>query len=333
MPILFGNIASAIAKALSSVLDTFNRANNASSLGVADGTTSPTGAWTTVRGSWGISSNAANSATAATSYPLATLKFQSNTATLGIDNIGPGAGVAFWVTDANNWWATYVDGTQSCSTCYNTSNPNYTTCYNGSNPINGTCYNTSNPNYTTCYNTSNPINGTCYNPPNYSTNTCINIGYCYNGNAYTCVTGYNTSNPYTCADGGYNASNPYTCVTGYNTSNPYSCVAGYNTSNPYSCSCVTNNSVKLISSIASTISTVATFTMAATVLGIKTLINGVTGGITVRGYSTTGYGTQIGTDQSTTATGFTATKTHGIILGPTTYTTAQTANIDNFQLN
>jgi len=332
MPNFFGIIASSLAKALASVLDTFNRANNASSLGTADNTVAPTGSWSVIRGSWGIASNAANSSTAASSYPLATLNFQSNTVTLGVDNIGPGAGTAFWVTDSGTWWATYVDATQSCSTCYNGSNTNYTTCYNPSNPINGTCWNTSNPINGTCWNTSNPINGTCYNPPNYGTNTCINIGYCYNGNAYTCVTGSNTSNPYTCVTGS-NTSNPYTCVTGHNTSNPYTCASGSNTSNAYSCSCVTNNSVNLIKSIASTISTVATFTMTATVLGLKTLINGVTGVITVRGYSTTGYTTQIGTDQTATATGFTAKNTHGIILGPTTYSAAQTANIDNFQVN
>ena len=308
MPNIIGVIASSLAKALASVLETFNRSNG--SLGTASGTTSPTGNWTTVIGSWGIVTNQANTATTPSSYPLATLTFQSASVTLGEDNIGAGAGTAFWVTDSGNWWATYVDGVQSCSTCYNGSNPNYATCYNASNP-----------NYTTCTNSGNAINGTCYNSGPYNAYNCGCCGnQCGVGNPYSCVTGYNTGNP-------------YTCVAGYNTANPYSCVAGYNTSNPYSCSCVQTSTVKVIKSIASVISTVATFTMTSIVLSFKTIINASTGVITVRGYSNTGYGTQIGTDQQVTATGYTATNKHGILIAPVNYASYQTANIDNFQVN
>jgi len=104
---------------LKAFVDSFTRTNNASSLA---GSTSPTNKWITYRGTWGISSNRANSATAASSYPMAAIKTGAKTAKIKVTNeisARCGYGVAFWVTDANNWYGLYSDRTyQQTSNTY-----------------------------------------------------------------------------------------------------------------------------------------------------------------------------------------------------------------------
>jgi hypothetical protein len=442
-------------KALLSIIETFNR-SNISQLSTAGSTSAQ---WSSVRGSWGISSNKASSSTTASSYPISVLTFSSEYVTLGVDGISPGVGTAFWVTDSGNWWGTYVDGTQSCQTCQNASNcSSYSTCTNpssgGNCTGNTTCYNPSSggncSGNTTCYysptggncsgNTTcyySPTGGncsgntTCYNPgsggncnytygciswnpivpgnsysstnytnviraegscsaqgagnsapgascsgyysqfyccasttsgtnPSYGGN-CSGYGtYCAGsnpvvpgnpyiccsswnpvvpGNPYTCCAGSNPvvpGNPYTCCAGSNPVvpGNPYTCCAGNNPIVPgtnYSCCSAYNTPTNYPCNCVTDNSIKVIKSISNTISTVATFAYNATIAGFKTILSN--GTITVRAYSGSGYTSQIGSDQSTSTGAFTSSKLHGIIKGPTTYTPAQTGEIDEFRVN
>jgi hypothetical protein len=108
------------------------------------------------------------------------------------------------------------------------------------------------------------------------------------------------------------------------------CCYAYNTGNAFSCNCVVNNKVKLIRSISGTISNVATFSFNATVAGFKTILSGNT--VTVKAYSGSGYQSQIGADQSTTVSGYTKTKKHGILKGPVTYTDAQTSEINEFRV-
>lgn len=95
----------------------------ASASGVVAGFTDPftgTGSlasrWTNTSGSWTRDTDDAYTATAASSYPLAS--FDANTRNVsvrseyGVANTF-GWGVAFWVTDANNWWAAVVDRTEN----------------------------------------------------------------------------------------------------------------------------------------------------------------------------------------------------------------------------
>lgn len=70
--------------------------------------------WTSTRGSWSVLSNKSYTATAASSYPLAT--FNANTIGVNVRvDFGTadthGWGVAFWVKDADNWWAVVTDKT------------------------------------------------------------------------------------------------------------------------------------------------------------------------------------------------------------------------------
>lgn len=110
---------------LKAFVDSFTRTNNASSLA---GSTSPTNKWITYRGTWGISSNRANSATAASSYPMAAIKTGAKTAKIKVTNgisTRCGYGVAFWVTDANNWYGLYSDRT------YQQTSATFTCCPSG----------------------------------------------------------------------------------------------------------------------------------------------------------------------------------------------------------
>ena len=329
-----------------SFIDAFNRTTSATSLGSPGGSNT----WSNIRGAWGIINNKATANSAASTYPISTINFGSSDVTIAQDNVANGVGATFWVTDANNWWATttnvvqsyqtaYVPGSTNYSTCYAAGNTNYGTCYVGGNANYGTCYVAGNTNYTTCYgsvtnyyygcSSPSPVYGTCYNQSHY-------YNYYIPSNPYSCVlyyTQYCTAYPYTyyysysCASGDNSYS--YTCVTGDN-SYSYTCATG---SNSYSYTCATGSnsaytynynysyaySVKLIQSIANAISTITTFTFSSLVVGLKTIVKGSTGDITVRGYSSTGFGTQIGSDQTYTATGYTPTTTHGMILAPADY--------------
>jgi len=154
----------------------------ASASGVVAGFTDPftgTGAlasrWTNTSGSWTRDTDDAYTATAASSYPLAS--FDANTRNVsvrseyGVANTF-GWGVAFWVTDANNWWAAVVDRTESscvigsttgCCACgdggistgYPSCNCVYCDC--GSCPSNPNCGQTQYAG--TC---TYPVYGTCY---------------------------------------------------------------------------------------------------------------------------------------------------------------------------
>jgi hypothetical protein len=376
------NVIASRLKALLSVTETFNRAN----IGTLSNAGTTSAKWTSVRGSWGISSNKASSSTAASSYPISTLTFSKEDVIISVDGITPGLGTAFWVTDSGNWWGTYVDGTQQCGTCSTPGNcSSYYSCcqgtMNSSNPYDYTCCT---GNYNQGYTASGTNPATC--PGGYVTQAGCPCGVYNQGYTagyyvwYTCGGSGNSapasscgltyaqaqqcggckrnSEPYyntgnctctafvTTCSGGEVPGTPYsqwvagTCnqtgtCTAWNTSNCNSnyaanCCGAYNATTYYSCNCVTNNSIKLIKSIAGTISTVATFSLNTAVAGFKTILSGNT--VTVRAYSGSGYTSQIGSDQSSTVSGYSKTKKHGILKAPVTYSAAQGSEIDEFRV-
>ena len=101
---------------LSAFIDAFTRSDSGSDIGanVVE--------WIPERGTWGINSNAVTTSTAASSYPIAT--FNAGTLAATVKATLPavrsaGAGVAFWVTDANNWWAAVADKVDLSGAPYN----------------------------------------------------------------------------------------------------------------------------------------------------------------------------------------------------------------------
>lgn len=68
--------------------------------------------YTQTTGSWSISSGDLSTSTAASSYPLITFNARTREVTVKAEPGTTGQygwGVAFWVTDANNWWAVIAD--------------------------------------------------------------------------------------------------------------------------------------------------------------------------------------------------------------------------------
>ena len=77
--------------------------------------------WTNVRGTWFANGSQAQSNDAASNYSLASATLSSNNMSVSA-SVGGGGGVAFWVSDANNWWAASYTNTSSsyqcnCGTC------------------------------------------------------------------------------------------------------------------------------------------------------------------------------------------------------------------------
>jgi len=110
---------------IGSLKDLFTRANTTTGLGTA-----PTGqVWAATRGNWFISSNKATSNDTPSTYPLASAQVGLTypTITEAVDNRG-GPGIAFWVTDSNNWWGFYAqtNTSSSASTVCTTYSPAYT---------------------------------------------------------------------------------------------------------------------------------------------------------------------------------------------------------------
>lgn len=96
---------------LRAFLDTFDRVDNALSLA---GSTGGPSKWQTIRGTWGISGNKANSTTAASSYPLAGINTGTKSVKIKVSNPNAGAcgyGLAFWVSDGSNWYGAHTDRT------------------------------------------------------------------------------------------------------------------------------------------------------------------------------------------------------------------------------
>lgn len=122
-----GTFASSIVKR---IVDNFNRVTSGS-LGTA--TSGQT--WDAIRGVWFANGTKAQSTDAASTNPIATIPFGSS-ATITADVDGGGVGIAFWQSDANNWWASvpnYIQVSDSVFTCdavqvTSTSNPPSGSC-------------------------------------------------------------------------------------------------------------------------------------------------------------------------------------------------------------
>jgi hypothetical protein len=178
---------------LKAFVDNFARANNASILG------EDVAKWTAVSGTWGITSNLANSTTPASSYPVATFDAITKDVSIKATGSGSGAGygVSFWVTDSNNWWGAHTDKSTFTAAPYN--------CPSGgtANNTNGNCnygYGASGGPYTA---------GGPY--------PCCAGSYTFGADCWVCCPWTKVSNP----AGAPWCSNPY-----YTQPAPYNCPSG-----------------------------------------------------------------------------------------------------------
>lgn len=377
-----------VLSALVTVIDTFNRSDNASDLGSAGGQK-----WKIWRGVWGISTNKASSSTAASSYPLATLTFTRQDVTVGIGGPAPGTGASFWVTDANNWYSTVYVQTETCQTCtncnaWNASNCNAFGCnswtcnsafcngtWNASNCNSpGPCaiYNPATP---PCYCLTTicnqPVNRTCanfsggtcqaYNPSNCNRwNNVAPKGYCQSGawntsncarwNAINCASWNNNfCNQWACLEWVCTIGNciRWNCSGTFNVSNCNSwfctsancpqastfCSGFFNPSNcnsffSFSCNCQTEYRINIISSIASSVTTVVSTLWSGVIGSFKSVLSG--NNITIKAYTNTNYTSQIGSDSVQTLLSPQKSKLFGIIKAPSTI--GQGNSIDEFRV-
>jgi len=172
-----GIVDSSGGKVLPTTSDDFNRANSTDITAIGK-------KWTETSGEWAITSNQLTTSTAASSYPIATLRTNTKDATVKVDRAnGDGWGVAFWVVDQNNWFSVNTEMTQSSvqnpasSGSYEQQTFTGNTCsggkiYNGDStfpPYGGTCYdlvcisynNDGVPASTTCPSGSSVVPGYC----------------------------------------------------------------------------------------------------------------------------------------------------------------------------
>jgi hypothetical protein len=321
-------------KGLASVTETFNRTDGL--LGFGGGTSSVP--WQTVRGSWSIAANkAVGNPTVA--YPIAALQFTNTDVTLSVDGIAPGVGTAFWVTDSNNWWGSYLDNTQTCSTCANSNNiATYVTNSTFVPAVPSNCTTYSSP-LCSFYNQGN-FAGTYYaygcgaDSCQYpyqtpiSNNSSEGLKRCGCGSSRCCRAMVELYNQGTCG-AFYNNCTAYNASQAaftFNTSNP----STYNAITYFSCNCVNNYSVKIVKNIAGTITQVTSFALSALAVGFRTILSGST--ITVRAFAGAGYTSQIGADQNVSSTGAVKTKQHGIMRAAVNYAPSQTNVIDSFSV-
>lgn len=332
MPIL-SSIAGAAAKAYGMmanakriITDTFNRANGSL------GTSSSGHPWSVLRGTWSISSNKAASSDSGNTYALATVDIGAQNIVVSADIADGGPGVAFWVTDANSWWASSVNYRNSsysytysgcCGGSVNVSVGSSCTCGSYSCSVYLACYDEYVSGYSCpsgCF--YSPSMGQClYNitedgcgsgTPIYSTSYCAN-GY------YSCGS---TCNSIGCASSGAK-------ITGGSVA---TCSASIAT-----CSATGTNyytELKLYKDVSGTISTVATqqintnTSSYSKVNSIKAITSGDS--ITVSAYSNAGLSSQLGSNLTNTPVSPIKGSKAGIIKTPTDDNSGST--LDNFSI-
>lgn len=260
-------------KTIKTLTELFNRTSG-SPLGQAAGTESFS--WIDLRGTWTNGGNKSQSSSAANTYPLSKLPIESADMTATVKGIGNGSGVAFWITDSNNWYATVSDAAQSCQTC------------------------------STCNAYTTNVSG-YYVVLNYGSYSRL---YC-NGNwRYDCFAYCGSFESCSVCQGGYvgpanPAYNISQCITNYTTN-----CSSYSY---YDCNCSNNYTIKLLKNIAGTISVVTSSAASSAIAAIKAIISGTS--ISITSYSDSNATTSNGT-LTHDAVGATRDASVGIIISP-----------------
>lgn len=291
------------------ITDSFNRANNAS-LGSTE-TGSKT--WTNLRSTaWAIVSNQASNSGTATNYPIASISLGVSDTTTSV-TVSQGCGPAVWITDANNWWASfhYTTSTQNCgggAGAWGTSNPGSCTCgtVESRGPVadcNGAA---------TAWSYSDPVTCAC---GTRQTQVAQAAG-CFGG--YTSVS---------CGDAGGSWNGSQCCFTEVL---QYRCSASASSHTEYRCTdsvsgSTTNHKLRLVSMVSGSIATTDDVSLASAPAAIKITTLGDV--ITARAYSDSAMTTLLGTNTKSPTTPSKGTST-GIVKAPGG--TAQGSTVDSF---
>jgi hypothetical protein len=323
--------------------DDFDRANQ-SGLGTAkDGSI-----WNTLRGSFSISSNTAVGVDA--NYPIANQTMPFSNVEIDLYGTTQGSAASLWVTDSGNWWAvgmTQEPESCNCTYYYNTNyyyadqlavgqnaTTGYSVCnqsscnaassycagnYNGQNCNNFAC-NGYTCNAYNAYNSKNKTGGTC------AASSCA---------GYRCSGSYNASN---CNSLGYICYGGYTCNVSQSLYTPgnyyyyYYAVLHSSTSGPYaSCSTCYPQYIRVIQSVANTVSVVTQWSIGTLASALKIKTSGSQ--ITVSAYSDSSMITQIGSDLVYTPTGVAITPAFGLTVIPSTYNQGYTTDAIEIKTN
>ena len=323
MPIIaiFASIARAIAAGYAAVSDTFTR-TTAGSLG-----TSSSGAvWRAIRGTWYSNATVGQSDDAASTYPIAAVDMASSNVTVST-SVSAGTGVAYWVTDANNWYATTARTSvstynYSCGSCY--------TCQSCGCGCSA---------YNSCVNS----NCSCatYNP-------CQSCTYC----GSTCSSGVLCDGNSTCRSGSCSGSIIGTPTCSSCPNSTCSC-ATYNSCPDASCGCATCATctdcfycgqptcvgynyaykMRMFRSVSGTVSDlVSEVALSGQAAAIKTVTSG--GSVTATAYSDTAMTTSVGTS-TTSPTSPLKGLGAGVIKAPSDVLGAATqgSTVDSFSAN
>jgi hypothetical protein len=312
------NILGIITSVLSKITDSFNRSDG--SIGSTD--TGQT--WSATRGTWTISTNKATSSDAGSAYPLASINLGLQDVAVSADITNGGPGVAFWVTDNNNWWASSVS--------YSSSSCNCQTCGGDCASYNPTYC--AQANYCQYSYISGYTNGSC--------NGCNACGASYySGGAPDCRCYDNNDGDVGSSGCATYVQIPvYTVVSEYNeaqcgcaTYGGGGC-ASYNPT--YSCNCqtCTATTLSIYSDVSGTIttptsSTIATQSNSSSYTTASSILVSTSGDvITAKAYSSAGLSSQLGSDLVYTATSPTKGTSVGIVKTPST--TNAGSLLDNF---
>ena len=217
---------------LAAIKDSFGRTTSGS-LGNAE-TSQP---WTNRTGVWYANGSQAQSDTAASSYPVASVTFPSDDVTISA-SVGAGTGPAVWVTSSGDWYAailyqTQVNGTYSCNCSCNGHSVGYSSpAYCGVNC--GICG--SGQSCTTSYTAANSSTTQTQTGWAYAGTAPVATRHCSNAQV-TDPTNYNCYSYADCYAGGASAICSYGCEVGhpgccscytpvYTTTTTYSCPNG-----------------------------------------------------------------------------------------------------------
>jgi hypothetical protein len=263
---------------------------------------------------------------------------------------GAGPGVAFWVTDASNWWAAVTSATSTTSySCPSGGTLSGTTCTTTSTTYSPAVV-TNDGVYTAEYYSYEP--SLLYTVNEYRPNGLACGGQCsaYGGQ---CINGvcqeYDTY--YACSGGAtyvlYNGEpncrvlHGSTCTTGGSdpcrTTSAYPTCPNSGTRNGDYCTATVtysatetvtaSYSTRILNNTSGTVATVATFSHSAAVRSIKVVTSN--DNITVSAYGAAGQESLLNSN-TYTATSPTKTSKAGILVAPSSY--SQSATLDNFYL-